>query len=264
MFKSQLLFSVLLTIATVANAGVISLSPWSQKGIPSSGNWTLAPSGNGVIQSIQSLPTYFVSPDEFINTAFNGKLKVEQTQDDDFIGFVMGLQSPTGTGSDVDYIVFDWKQTAQSGALEGFRLASVSGTLTNPGGILFNNPLWGHLSNSDVSITPLADPVTGSEKGWLDNTTYDFDLIYQTNRIKIDISGGQFGTAGETIFDVVGTFATGKFGFYNFSQESVRYRGLTTEAAPVVVPEPSAYAMMVLGLLGMAGYGWRRRKLKAA
>jgi len=30
------------------------------------------------------------------------------------------------------------------------------------------------------------------------------------------------------------------------------------------IPEPSTYAMMGVCLIGMAGYGWRRRKLKAA
>ena len=38
---------------------------------------------------------------------------------------------------------------------------------------------------------------------------------------------------------------------------------LDAEIALAAIPEPSSFAIMGLGLIGMAGYGWRRRR-KAA
>jgi len=258
------LLALTVTAATTAGAAEvpIDLSSWEKRGVAANGNWVVAPGGNSVLQTINGDPTFFVSPTDQINTTLRGKIKVETTSDDDLIGFVFGFNGPVSTGNDMDFLLFDWKQANQpSGgftAFEGFALSRVNGSITNyiPG-------FWGRTDSA--GFDNLATNY-GTDLGWQDNVEYDFTMLYQDNRIKIDLAGGAFG-AGTTIFDIAGTFQTGRFGFYNYSQQSVRYSGLTEEdtpppPGPTPVPEPATLALSVLALGLMTGL--RRRPARAA
>ena len=190
--------------------------------------------GGSVLQTINGDSTFFVSPDDQFNKEIKGKFGVETTYDNDYIGFVFGYQTPAGTGSDLNFILFDWKQADQWGSREGFTLIRVNGT----SGIPFSTSTPHHTENLANGYDVWATDY-GSTRGWADKTVYDFTLLYQTNRIKIDIKGGSddFAT-GETIFDIapsdvgVGSFFNGKFGFYNLSQSDVRYQSFVESAAP--------------------------------
>src|SRR5690554_3436137 len=72
----------------------IDLNTWTEEGAPSNGNWVVSGDGSSVNQTINGDPTFFVSPNNFLNTAFDGSFSVNTTGDDDFIGFVFGYQSP--------------------------------------------------------------------------------------------------------------------------------------------------------------------------
>ncbi|MFQ5964050.1 MAG: MopE-related protein [Candidatus Scalinduaceae bacterium] len=193
----------------------LDLNTWTKEGPDVIVNWIVAPDGSSVQMSghISTIPTFFVSPEEnFINTTIRGTMKVETTGDDDFIGFVFGYQKPVAANGDVntdfDLLLFDWKQFAQSGAEEGFTLNRVNGSITD-----FSPGFWQHTDSAEWEVLGTD---FGSEKGWLDNVEYEFELIYQTDRIIISIDGN-------TIFDVAGTFPEGRIGFYNFSQPTTRY-----------------------------------------
>ena len=261
-----------LICATAVSFGVqavpvpIDLNTWNQQGSAANGNWNVSADGSSVLQTINGEPTFFVSPDDLFNTTINGTFGVETTSDDDYIGFVFGYQSPLSANSDptndYDFLLFDWKQGDQSFggqfANEGFSLNRVNGTISN---VLPS--FWGHNDSTEFDV--LATDF-GNDRGWADNTVYDFELLFQSNRIKIDIAGGAFGT-GETIFDINGSFQSGKFGFYNYSQQQVRYVGFTEQATPPPPPptpgptpaNAPATSMLAAGMLALVLY---RRKTR--
>jgi len=256
------------TSDALAQANPIDLNSWNQEGNPSNGNWAVSSDGNSVSQSINGNPTFFVSPDDLINNTFNGSFGVQTSADDDYIGFVFGYQSPLSANSDsvndYNFLLFDWKQQTQpfgvETAQEGFSLNLVNGNISN-----FLPGFWGHNDSPEFNV--LATDY-GATRGWADNTVYDFTLLYQDNRIKIDIEGGTGDFAnGQTIFDItpgdVGltSFQAGKFGFYNYSQQNVLYQGFTSEVTPpdtdpVAVPEPAS----IIGLLGVGLIGLTSRR----
>lgn len=232
-----------LAIHGSAWSAAIDLSTWSKEGPASNGNWTVAADGSSVLQSINGNPTFFVSPTSSINNTFQGKFGVETTSDDDFIGFIFG-STTTVTATTSNMFLFDWKQSAQSSSLPGFTLSKVTGGASS---IPFGN------HQTDAAGYDVIATHTGAGTGWLDNTVYDFYLTYQTNRILIEIEGGQFVTK-TTIFDISNPSndnPSGAFGFYNYSQQSVRYQGFTEDVAPPPsgqVPEPASLALLGIGL----------------
>ncbi|HIK09131.1 MAG TPA: alpha/beta hydrolase [Oscillatoriaceae cyanobacterium M33_DOE_052] len=235
----------------------IDLRTWKHEGAPERGNWLVSADGTFVRQTINDAPTFFVSPDSFINTTVNGKLQVADPIDNDFIGFVFGYQSPTAANSDApnkfNFLLFDWKKSHNhngvfDGGHEGFALTKVDGIFSGPNYNYIDDSFWLHQDSSKFDI--LATDY-GLGKGWRPYQEYDFTLLYQTNRIKIDVNG-------QNIFDISGEFEPGRFGFYNYSQSNVRYSGFTeTETLPAKpVPEPASIG----GLLGFSILGFRKKQ----
>ena len=119
------------------------------------------------------------------------------------------------------------------------------------------------MSEPGITFTKFGDPLVND--GWEDNVEYDFELTYTANSIEIFIQGGTgtFATQ-QQIYDLnigdlpAGTFPgdvfpSGRFGFYNNSQEDVRYRSFTA-----VIPEPTAVLPITVAIAGL--FGRRRRR----
>ncbi len=227
-FLTQVLIVIIISALPIcAQLVPVDLNDWVQEGLPGNGNWQVAADGSSVLQTINGAPTFFVGPDTLINTLIQGSLEVETTGDNDFIGFVFGYQRPDSAESFFDFYLLDWKQGTQTfstwTAEEGYTLSRVQGEVT--GSLASGNvPYWNH---SDSAFTVI-DTRYGDDQGWLDNTEYEFQLLYESNRIQITIDT-------TVIFDTTGTFPAGRFGFYNYSQSTVRYRGFSRNQFPVAV-----------------------------
>ncbi len=269
-FNYTNIFLTTLGIISISTTGVlaasvvpIDLSNWSKKSFTNRGIWKVQDGGNTVSQRSNGAPTFFVSPNDFLNTTIKGKFKVQTSSDNDFIGFVFGYQNLQENTSDFDFLLFDWKQSSQTAgghkAEEGFTLSLVEDAPINNSGKTATSfdltwaktPFWNH---TDPSMTILGTDY-GSTRGWADNTEYDFTLLYQANRLKIDIKGGTGDFAsGQTIFDFtpnnlgLTSFDSGQFGFYNYSQSNVLYQVFTEEYTAVSTPEPTTIIGAILTL----------------
>lgn len=256
--------NVIISVLALFYAGVVSavpvdLSSWLTDG---PGNWTLQTQTNpndSVLQSLNSGPSMFFNNMNSQGLALSGTIEVQTSGDDDFVGFVLGYDDNDNTGANptTDYILVDWKQGTQGGWDAGMAISRVTGSI-HAGGTNTNADAWDHVGN----VTFLERAATLGLTGWADNTEYLFDISFTATNITVAVDGVQQ-------FNINGTFEDGSFGFYNFSQPSVRYAGIEEDVVPpmcgdpgqpncpVSVPEPGIIALFGLGF---AGLGFARRK----
>lgn len=170
---------------------------------------------------------FFVGPDTMMNVRITGSIKVTTTADDDMVGFVFGYKQPLTVGTDnsshvMDYWLFDWKQSYQNYigqiAQEGMSLSRVDGTFTMSQPSSFPG-FWQHISSPTFQ---LLNTNWGSGTGWADLTTYDFELLLTPTRAKVLVDN-------VLIFDELGCFEPGLFGFYSMSQEGILYSNFQYE-----------------------------------
>lgn len=203
-----------------------------RKGTPDA-DWQLI-SNDTVINTAFVYPaTFFVNKQKMINVLIKGTLSVQSDKDDDFIGIVFGYHQPTNLADDNSYnfYLFDWKAKKESftyGAFEGFRLSHYNGfiPLTDQ-----KKYMWGTVEENPVRS--LLKEKYGDELGWEPFTTYQFELLYTSGRIRIKIDD-------EIIFEVEGCFNSGRFGFYCMSQEQTRFENFSYKPALDFVPKPAA------------------------
>lgn len=222
-FLGFTLIAIVAMVPTLAQAQCgdsIDLGTWVLEGDTNNGNWVVTNGGNTVNQTINGDPTFYVSPDSFINVIVTGNIQVATTADDDWIGFVFGYIDPdTNSPTNYDFFLFDWKQNDQNfgGWLgqEGYSLSHIQGPVTN-----FPQAF----SSKAGPFVDLLATNYGNTLGWNDLQTYAFALTYTNTRCVVAIDG-------DTIFDVYGCFPPGRFGFYNYSQSDVNYSDFSYRVA---------------------------------
>lgn len=228
--------------AATAQAAAVDLSTWTKEG---SGTWVVQPGNDSVIQTQNVDPGVFYSDFQAFGSELRGTIRVNTTSDDDFIGFVLGFNPGDATAGSTDFLLVDWKQGTQAGTgcsgPAGLAISRVTA------GFATTNDLWCH----NGSVQQLARGTTLGNVGWADNTLYDFSLEYTATSARVFVNG-------VLELDITGTFSNGRFGFYNYSQQSVQYAGITQDPIPGAVPEPATWAMMILGF-GLVGGAMRRR-----
>jgi hypothetical protein len=215
----------------------VDMRTWKQQGPQANGDWELAKDGTSVLQKINGAPTFFVNPDNLLNTTIQGKFRVEDHSDDDYIGFVFGYQAPFGEVQQgpvpCDFFLFAWKRGPQQEAPAGFTLVRVRGPVVVEDSA--DSPWWKQVGTPQYQVLARKH---GDDKGWEHDTDYLFDLVYERDRIRIAVDG-------KSIFDVPnprGDNPAGRFGFYNYSQAGVRYSGFTIRPA---LPDPLATVRVV-------------------
>jgi hypothetical protein len=143
-----------------------------------------------------------------------GQFSVETETDDDLIGFVFGYQDAQ------HFYLFDWKQTLQVDPIcgtseEGAALKVVS----SPSPLTHCEDFWSSSGNARVSVLV---PASSNPTGWLDNTVYDFRLLHRPGHIEVEVL--EANTVVVSLQASDDTYPSGRFGFYNYSQELSRYQ----------------------------------------
>lgn len=234
-----------ITVTNVApSVNFVDLNTWTavdHVAQPSQGRseWRVADSRDSVLQVRNSDPSVFLSPDSYVDVEATVQLAVETSGDDDFIGFVIGASPDMFTSADADYLVLDWKQWDQLGAARGTRLMRVEG-------VVHRDALWKGSNAAYTSpalpgtVTELARGMNFGATGWASNRVYDLKFRYTPERFQVWIDG-------ELEFDLTGDFPTdARFGFYNHSQDHVRYRNFAQSGISIdegdLVDFPGYYA----------------------
>jgi hypothetical protein len=213
----------------------VDLNPWTAESYPAvadfgAGVWTVAGDGQSVFQSVNGQPTLFVSDFDAFFSTFEGVIEVSGT-DDDFIGFAIGYVPGDISNPAADYLLVDWKQGTQP---YNFGAPSCTPGSTAPAGLavsrVFGIPtadeFWGHLnfdaacSDLNSGLQELQRGFTLGNTGWAQGVPYTFKFEFLSNRLRVWVNG-------TLEIDIAGSFANGRFGFYNFSQAAVTYSGFT-------------------------------------
>ncbi|HUF93190.1 MAG TPA: PEP-CTERM sorting domain-containing protein [Candidatus Limnocylindria bacterium] len=273
-YARLLITACTLALASVAHAAPVDLTTWTAESYPAvagfgAGVWTVQGGGSSVFQSVNGQPTLFYSDFNAFGTELTGRIAVSAgAGDDDYIGFALGYQPGDITNGSADYLLVDWKQVDQNfnfGApsSSGGGVAEAGLAVSRVTGIPDADEFWQH-ANLDGTLLgsgleELARAATLGDTGWVHGQTYEFVFDFGPANLQVSVDG-------TLELDIAGSFANGRFAFYNFSQSQVTYSAFEIDEGsfpvPVGVPEPSTLAL--LGIAAAAiGLVSRRRAVSS-
>jgi hypothetical protein len=260
MVKKAIFVTAVLAFSFSAQADPVDLTSWSALTLDypsgqSAGSWVLGGGNTYVDQIINADPSFYLNNLNQTDYSMDGSWQVLETGgDDDYMGFVFGYQNSS------NFYLFDWKQGTQSYegtmANEGMTIKKMTGQTGNGLNDLSLAEFWeNELDYGDMDILAQNQSET---KGWADNILYDFHLDFNLNPGEIHIVVTHDSTTLWDITVIDSTFTSGQFGFYNYSQQNVRYAGFEQTGGEIIpVPIPGAF---LLGMLGLGAAGMKLRK----
>ncbi len=201
--------------APAGNGDLVNLGPWTTKQYELNSQpdavWQKDLPNNTVTQIVNADAAILLSDFNLTTGQMDGSWRVNTTSDDDFIGFVFGYQNSE------HFYLFDWKKADQNDPL-GFAERGMSVKVVNAPTTLTGTDFWPTNGNGTRVRTLFHNTVP-----WVSFTDYQFTLRFQPGEIKITVKQGATVLADITVND--STYTNGLFGFYNYSQEQVRYSG---------------------------------------
>lgn len=247
------------------SAGTVDLTSWAVEG---GGNWVVEGAANDAVrQTLNTEPGVVFASGDAQGTALSGEIRVNTTDDNDFIGFVLGYNAGdlTGANADIDYLLVDWKQGTQAGWDAGLSISRVTGGIHPLTVTTTASDPWLHQGPVNFLTRSNAAGANYATTGWADLTSYVFDIIFTADRVVVSVNG-------QVEIDILaadygGAFSNGGFGFYNFSQRDVTYQGVTLRTVPTdpggpgdpaAIPLPAAGWLLIAALGGMGAMARRR------
>lgn len=199
----------------------IDLSTWSQVQYnlfeQGNANWVIEAGSTVVRQVLNADASIYLSDFDVANSRIEGTWVVEDGSDDDYMGFVFGYQD------NEHYYLLDWKAVGQGDGVLGFADAGLSVKVISADSTLTGFDLWPTVDNDRVGLL-----FHDATVGWKPNTEYRFALDYRPGSIAISVYEGDV-LVREPITVNDDTYVSGQFGFYNYSQGGVVYRGFTRQ-----------------------------------
>ena len=237
-------FKISLAIAILASQGCgkeaeriekwVDLSGWKEViyHYPANGQgrgtWELSNNNQWATQKINGDPTILVSDIDVISTTIEGSWLMKANGDDDLVGFVFGYQDPG------HFYLLDWKKATQDDgacglAKQGISIKAVTADYSGPesGFLEASQPfdgkdLW-NTEGTEGKVTLLYHEET---EEWEFEKEYGFILKFDPGSFTVTINEGEKTIFSKQLKD--NTYKNGKFGFYNFSQAPVIYKGFKT------------------------------------
>ncbi len=219
----------------------VDLSAWSVVQLPiaqqPAANWVISDDHRQATQTVNADPSVLLSDFDLTTDRIDGTWRVNTGSDDDFIGFVFGYQDSG------HYYLFDWKQTDQTDnglfAERGMSVKVVSAEAP-----FQESDFWPSAGSPGRVQTLFHNTVP-----YQDLTDYHFTLEFIPGQFTITVSQGSTVLEHVTIED--DHYTSGKFGFYNFSQEQVVYSGFTRAPIPVVNVELPPLVVAATHIVGL-------------
>jgi len=214
--------------------GPVDLTKWTavNYNYPPNGQpyaeWVVSEDKLSATQEVNADPSIFLSDRTLARTSISGTWLVEAHDDDDFIGFVFGYQNPG------QFYLFDWKSGTQSdGSLgtaeQGMAVKVVDVPYTGPpsgnleAGMPFDDEAMWSTQGAKGKVTLLHHEPT---EGWEYDKPYRFRLDFRPGTFRVEVKDDERVIYDRTFEDT--TYRTGRFGFYNYSQGGVVYKGFET------------------------------------
>jgi len=189
--------------------------------------WEFTDNGKQIKQTVNSLATLAIGDDVFNNVRFSGSLFVEDTSDNDVVGFVLNYQDNKNF-----YVVTATKQGSGQGTWSLRRVNSTTGHPSNE----LQDAIFSFDTDKVVDIAGQTKVLyKHPSAGWKAETPYAWDVEISSNRtnpevqdIKLKIHEGTKPIVDEVVYDFNG-LSGGRLGVYCQSQENVIWTHLKTQ-----------------------------------